>query len=260
MAILNDQITVGDIRLVVLDSDPSITTGFAAPVSSIAFVPSLGALYAKFNTADTDWTAFVGGTTNTELIQDIVGAFLQSSVEIVPTYNDAGNVETFALAVTSVTAGSYGSAGSVATFTVDSKGRITAAAATPISITASQVSDFNAAALVADRAIRSTVTTSTNTATIVASRTITSTTLLKAYITGVRPDTGATAAYERTVRVKLTAGVASISSAQSDFTDEETGMTIANVAFSVSGAVVNAQVFGVSTVTINWTCELKAYF
>jgi len=47
---------------------------------------------------------------------------------------------------TAVTAGSYGVAGSVSTFTVDAQGRLTAASNTPISITASQVSDFNEAA------------------------------------------------------------------------------------------------------------------
>jgi hypothetical protein len=55
------------------------------------------------------------------------------------------NATTVSLANTSVSANSYGSASSVATFTVDAQGRLTAAASTPISITASQVSDFNTA-------------------------------------------------------------------------------------------------------------------
>ena len=42
---------------------------------------------------------------------------------------------------TAVTAASYGAAGTVATFTVDAQGRLTAAANTAVSITASQVSD-----------------------------------------------------------------------------------------------------------------------
>lgn len=50
------------------------------------------------------------------------------------------------LSDTAVTPGSYGSASSVGTFTVDAQGRLTAAASTSISITASQVSDFNEAA------------------------------------------------------------------------------------------------------------------
>jgi hypothetical protein len=47
------------------------------------------------------------------------------------------------LANTSVTAASYGSSSKTLTITVDSKGRLTAASASDISITASQVSDFS---------------------------------------------------------------------------------------------------------------------
>lgn len=48
---------------------------------------------------------------------------------------------TLDLASTAVTAGSYGGAGTVATFTADAQGRLTAAGNTAISITASQISD-----------------------------------------------------------------------------------------------------------------------
>ena len=47
---------------------------------------------------------------------------------------------------TAVTAGAYGSASGVGTFTVDDQGRLTAAATTAIAITASQVTDFDEAA------------------------------------------------------------------------------------------------------------------
>jgi phage-related tail fiber protein len=53
---------------------------------------------------------------------------------------------TIALANTTVTPGSYGSASSVATNTVDAQGRLTAAASVPIAVTASQVTDFTEAA------------------------------------------------------------------------------------------------------------------
>lgn len=54
----------------------------------------------------------------------------------------AGTI-TFNLDNTAVVAGSYGSASQVATFTVDAQGRLTSAATQSISITASQVTDFD---------------------------------------------------------------------------------------------------------------------
>ena len=57
-----------------------------------------------------------------------------------------GGTFTVTLANTAITAGSYGASGSVATFTVDAQGRLTAASNASISITASQVSDFTEAA------------------------------------------------------------------------------------------------------------------
>lgn len=56
----------------------------------------------------------------------------------------SGQTVTVNLDNTAVTAATYGTANSVATFTVDAQGRLTNAVATAISITNSQVSDFNA--------------------------------------------------------------------------------------------------------------------
>lgn len=57
--------------------------------------------------------------------------------------SSAASVDTITLNLdnTAVTAGGYGGAGTVGTFTVDAQGRLTAAANSTISITASQVSD-----------------------------------------------------------------------------------------------------------------------
>ena len=86
-----------------------------------------------------------------------------STTGVISFTNDAGDIEsvtagtglsgggssgavTIDLANTAVTAGNYGTANSVATFTVDAQGRLTSAANSTISITSSQVSDFDTSA------------------------------------------------------------------------------------------------------------------
>lgn len=63
----------------------------------------------------------------------------------ITTEDDGALTMTVNLDDTAVTAGSYGAADTVATFTVDQQGRLTAAADVTIDITASQVSDFTSA-------------------------------------------------------------------------------------------------------------------
>lgn len=88
--------------------------------------------------ADTGWvcTADAGGTLGTTAIgwSQFTGVgTLVAGAGIVVTGNQV------ALAATAVTAGSYGSAGSVATFTVDAQGRLTAAGSAAIAIDAGAI-------------------------------------------------------------------------------------------------------------------------
>lgn len=121
-------------------------TGLAASSNDGAETVTLALDFTEFTT-----DSLTEGTTNlfhtAERVQDVVGAMSINSAEIERTYDDPGNTISWALATTAVTAGSYGSPSSVGTFTVDSKGRLTAAANSAISITSSAVSDFSEAVM-----------------------------------------------------------------------------------------------------------------
>lgn len=66
-------------------------------------------------------------TSLTEFIQDVTGGQIVDSTEIDATYDDSLGTTSLVLKTTTVTAGSYGSGSAIPTFTVDSKGRLTAA-------------------------------------------------------------------------------------------------------------------------------------
>ena len=129
-----------------MDSDPSAILGVAAPIGSLALFDSgsSGLLYVKSGSADTAWSII--STVTAEDIQDVVGGIVANSSNISMTYDDALNKISSDLVDTTVTAGSFGLAGSVPSITVDAKGRLTDASNVSIAITASQVTDFSAAA------------------------------------------------------------------------------------------------------------------
>lgn len=89
------------------------------------------------------------GTTNLyytdEKTQDAVALALTNTSDIVWTYNDPANTITADLTNTGIGAGSYGSASNIPQLTINTKGRFTAGTSLPISITATQVSDFTEA-------------------------------------------------------------------------------------------------------------------
>jgi hypothetical protein len=87
---------------------------------------------------------YINGTTDTlaEYIYDTVGGAVTGTAnQISVTNSDGGNTSTIALINTAVTAGSYGSATAIPTFTVDAQGRLTAASTATISTSLSVAAD-----------------------------------------------------------------------------------------------------------------------
>jgi phage-related tail fiber protein len=97
------------------------------------------------------FTVLAGGVNHNALLNYVANQHVDHSTVSISAgtgLTGGGNIttsRTLSLTNTAVTAASYGSASQVATFTVDAQGRLTAASSTPISITASAVSDFTEA-------------------------------------------------------------------------------------------------------------------
>src|SRR5574343_593691 len=122
------------------------TTDFVVGTAS----SELGAERVATDTASLDvdisTTGQIKWSVTHEYVQDLVGALVVDSADLDFTYTDTTPDLTAVLKTTGVTAAAYGSASAGATFTVDSKGRLTAAANAAISITSGAVTDFAEAA------------------------------------------------------------------------------------------------------------------
>ncbi len=86
---------------------------------------------------------YIGDTSTTlaEYIQDVTGGQIADSAEIDATYDDTAGTTSLALKTTGVTAGSYGSATAIPTFTVDTKGRLSAAGSVSVATTLNLTGD-----------------------------------------------------------------------------------------------------------------------
>lgn len=83
-----------------------------------------------------------GGSYTDEQAQDAVGTIMLNTSDVEFTYNDAWPKITAILGDTGVTAGTYGSSSQVPVFVTDVKGRLYSVFNTPISISSTQVSNF----------------------------------------------------------------------------------------------------------------------
>ena len=120
-----------------------------APLASPSFTGNATAPTAANGTATTQLatTAFVAAALSPYALTSAVPTAANTTPQAVSTTAAVGTGTTFAradhvhnLPTTAVTAGSYGSASSVATFTVDAYGRLTLAGSTAIAISAGSVS------------------------------------------------------------------------------------------------------------------------
>jgi hypothetical protein len=150
-----------------LDNTAVTAGSYGLSNSVVTFtVDAQGRLTAASNTSISITASQVADfTANTRAQISVAGDLAyNSSTGVISFTNDAGDIEsvtagvglsgggtsgavTLDLANTTVTAGNYGAANTVASFTVDAQGRLTAASNSAISILASQVSDLSSNAV-----------------------------------------------------------------------------------------------------------------
>ncbi len=109
----------------------------ASPVSGQIYYDTLTNVLYFYN-----GSSWIPASGSTEVIQDVIGSSLIGGTGLTAIYDDNAGTTTIDLDNTTVTAGSYGSATAVSTFTVDQQGRLTSAGTANIQIPTSQITSF----------------------------------------------------------------------------------------------------------------------
>ncbi len=171
---LNGQLSAGAGNFTSINNTPiGNTTPSTGAFTTLTASSTLGVT----GTATFNGGVMIGADTLQEYIQDVTGGQISDSTEIDATYNDTAGTTTLDLKTTGVTAGSYGSSTQIPTFTVDSKGRLSAAGtvnvATNLSISGDTGSDTisllnDTLNVVGGEGIDTSINSSTNTLTIAA--------------------------------------------------------------------------------------------
>lgn len=86
MAVILDQITIGDQKIVVLDSAPNTGGGFSGNVGDLAIIAGSVGIYQKGDVGDTDWSL---SSVDPEQVMDIVSAAIIDTSTIDFTYDDS---------------------------------------------------------------------------------------------------------------------------------------------------------------------------
>lgn len=100
MAVILDQITIGEQRIVVLDSAPNTGSGFSGNVGDLAIVTGATGIYQKGTAPDTGWSL---SSVDPKQVMDIVGAAALDTSTIDFTYDGSAYTLIAALKALSVT-------------------------------------------------------------------------------------------------------------------------------------------------------------